>query len=90
MFLTTFVFYITLFSLLVFVFTWFFPHFVSVLVALYEQADRPNNALEYPFKHIKLFLTLPNNCVVGRESGVCLHPLLLHNNILKKREKCEK
>lgn len=29
--------------------SFFSPSWVSVLVALYEQQEKPNNALEYPF-----------------------------------------
>lgn len=65
-FVCLFVFYIT-HNLILLYLHLTFAYLVSVLVALYEQPERPSNALEYPFTHIKLFLTLLRNCMVGSE-----------------------
>ena len=38
----------------------FFVWFISVLVGLYEEPEKPNNALEYPFHGIWAFAVCPN------------------------------
>ena len=63
---------------------------ISVLVALYEQQEKPSNALEYPSIHKTTLCVLQKKslCLVGSEFSLWSRLVLIHTNNNNNEEKC--